>query len=57
MVVVVSHLFIDPMQVVCPGGVFPIMAHTGDSAQKGYLFSGFRYIKGYGFHRLRYIIG
>jgi len=40
-------------------GVLPIMAHTGRLCLKVVPFSGFRYmyIKGYGFHKLRYIKG
>ena len=41
-----------------PGeGVLPIMAYTGRLQPKGVLFSGFRYTKWYGFHKLRYIKG
>ena len=39
------------------GGVLPIMAYTGRLRPKGVPFSGFRYIKGWGFHELRYIKG
>jgi len=39
------------------GGVFPVMAYTGRLRPKGVPFSGFRYIEGKGFHKLRYIKG
>ena len=35
-------------------GVLPIMAYTGRLRPKGVPFSGLRYIKGQGFHKLRY---
>ena len=35
------------------GGVLPIMAFTGRLRPKGVSFSGFRYMKGKGFHKLR----
>jgi len=42
-----------------PGGVggrvLPTMAYAERRRQKGVPFSGFRYIKGYGFNKLRYI--
>ena len=36
-------------------GVLPIMAYAGRLRPKGVPFSGFRKIKEYGFHKLRYI--
>ena len=40
-----------------PRGVLPLMAYTGRLRPKGLPFSLFRYIKGKGFQRLRYIKG
>ena len=39
------------------GGLLPIMAYTGRLRPKGEPFSGFRYMKGYGFHLLKYMKG
>jgi len=39
------------------GGVLPIMAYMGRLCPKGLPFSGFRYIKGKGFHELKYVKG
>ena len=39
------------------GEVLPIMAYTGRLRPKRVPFSGFRYIKGWGFHKLRYVKG
>ena len=39
------------------GGVLPIMAYTGRLRPKGVPFSAFRYIKRWGFHKLRYMKG
>jgi len=36
------------------GGVFPIIAYTGRLCRRGIPFSAFRYMKGQGFHKLRY---
>jgi len=48
---VVTCLFI-------PGeGALPIMAYTWRLRPKGVPFSGFRYIKGLGFHELKYMKG
>ena len=38
-----------------PGRLLPIMAYTGRLHPKGVPFSGFRYIKGQGLHKLRYV--
>ena len=38
-----------------PGGVLPIMAYTVRLHPKGVPFSRLRYIKGQGFHKLRYV--
>ena len=38
-------------------GVLPIMAYTGRLRPKGVPYSGFRYIKGKGFHKFRYMKG
>ena len=35
-------------------GVLPIMDYTGSLRPKGVPFSGWRYIKGKGFHELKY---
>ena len=40
-----------------PGGVLPIMAYTGRLRPKGVPFSGFSYIKGWGFLELKYMKG
>ena len=41
-----------------PGkGLLPIMAYTGRLCPKRVPFSGFRYIKGKGFHKLRCVKG
>ena len=37
-----------------PRGVLPIMDYTGRLRPKGVPFSGWRYIKGYGFHELKH---
>ena len=39
------------------GGVNPIITYRGRLRPKGVPFSGFRYMKGYGFYKLRYIKG
>ena len=39
------------------GGVLPVMAYTGRLHPKGVPFSDFTYLKGKGFHKLRYIKG
>ena len=48
-------------QILTLSGVYPIIPgatpYKGGSSQKGYLFSGFRYIKGLGFHQLTYMTG
>ena len=40
-----------------PPGVLPIMAYTGDSARKGYLFQASGIQKGRDFHGLKYMKG
>ena len=37
------------------GGVLPMMTYTGRLCLKGVSFSGFKYMKGQGFHLLKYI--
>ena len=37
------------------GAVLPMMAYTGRLRQKGASFSGFRYMKGWGFHLLKHM--
>ena len=37
------------------GGVLPMMAYTGRLCPKGVSFSGFKYVKGEGFHLLKSI--
>jgi len=39
------------------GGALPIMAYTGRLRPKGIPFSGFKYIKGWGFNKFRYMEG
>ena len=35
-------------------GVLPVMDYTGRLCQEGVLFSDWRYVKGEGFHKLKY---
>ena len=44
---------LGPRSTVTPERVSPIMAYTGMLRTKGVPFSGFRCIKGEGFHKLR----
>ena len=37
-----------------PRGILPMMAYAGRLRPKGVSFSGFRYMKGQGFHQLKY---
>ena len=49
-----SASYADPRPRGMGVGVLPIMAYTGRFRPKGVPCSGFRYVKGYGFHYLKY---
>ena len=51
------QLRLEKNRLFCSLGLLLITAYTGRFCLKGVLFLGFRYVKGYGIHLLRYMKG